>query len=84
MLKMKLKKLLPIFALAAAATLAGCDAGAPSNTSTAPASSAPVSTQTTTAPEHHTGFSYGVHVGPHYNMSTGKIDMLSIGPGIDF
>jgi hypothetical protein len=81
---MKLKKLVPIFAPAAAATLAGCDATTPSNTSTGPGASAPTATQTTTAPEHHTGFSYGVHVGPHYNMSTGKIDMLSIGPGIDF
>ena len=82
---MKLKKLLPIFALAAAATLAGCD-GQPAaqNNDPGATSSQPVATQTTTAPEHQTGFSYGVHVGPHLNMSTGKIDMLSIGPGIDF
>lgn len=82
---MKLRKLAPIFALAAAATLAGCDAAGPANTTTtAPGATPPAVTQTAPAPEHHTGFSYGVHVGPHYNMSTGKIDMLSIGPGIDF
>ncbi|TAL30554.1 MAG: hypothetical protein EPN97_12110 [Alphaproteobacteria bacterium] len=78
---MKLKKLAPIFLLAAAATLAGCNPpDAAQNNQPAP--SPPAATQT--APAHKTGFSYGVHVGPHYNMSTGKIDMISIGPGIDF
>lgn len=75
-----MKKLVPIFALAAAVTLAGCDV--PSSTQNQPAPSPPAATQT--APARETGFHYGVHVGPHYNMSTGSIDMLSIGPGIDF
>ena len=66
------------------AALAGCDGQPASQTQGPDTTPNPVATQTTTAPEHKTGFSYGVHVGPHYNMSNGKIEMISIGPGIDF
>jgi hypothetical protein len=75
------KKLAPVFALAAAVTFSGCT---PPATTNGPDVSSPTAVTQTAPAQRETGFHYGVHVGPHINMSNGQLEMISIGPGFDF
>ena len=97
---MRLKTLVPIFALAVT-TLAACNMDTPKQsdntektrtemtTSDCGCKDTSVTIQYNDAAERQTkdesGLHYGVHVGPHYNFSSGSIEIgPSIGLGYDF